>query len=79
MNVICGSVYTNANKTTLNESMPKEQRSKEVTVLLQGKLTTPLVTELAEHSDIQKFIGLRLEGAVMKGIVKPSLKNLWNG
>ena len=68
MNVICGSVYTKAIKTALNESMRNEQKSKEVTVLLQGKLTTPLATELTERSDIQKFIGLRLEGAVMKGI-----------
>ena len=35
-------------------------------VLLKGGLTAPLAKALTECSDIQQFIGIHLNGAVMK-------------
>jgi phosphoribosyl-ATP pyrophosphohydrolase len=68
LNIICGSVYTRAIKTALNESMSSQQRSKEVTKLLQGEMAAPLARELTERSDIQNYIGLRLESSAMNSI-----------
>lgn len=68
LNSICGSVYTRAIKTALNASMSSQQRSKEVTRLLQGEMAAPLARDLAERSDIQNYIGLRLESSAMKSI-----------
>jgi hypothetical protein len=68
LDFICGPVYTRAIKTALNESMSSQQRSKEVTELLQGEMAVPLAKELTERSDIQSYIGQRLEISAMKAI-----------
>jgi hypothetical protein len=68
LDFICGPVYTRAIKTALNESMSSQQRSKEVTGLLQGEMAAPLARELTERSDIQTYIGQKLEISAMKAI-----------
>ena len=66
LNVVCGSVYTQAIKTGLNESMPSRQRSKGITALIQGEMSAPLTNELTARIDAGNFLGARLESSLMK-------------